>query len=320
MRRRDLLALPWALAAPALATPAWAAEPAMLRPHALLDGDTLRLSDLFENAGPRGGTVLAAAPLPGHRMVLETPNLINLARQYGVNWRPLTGHERVVVERPGRPVARIEIEELLRAELLRHGVEPDWEIELPALIPPMVPAGSIYHLAVEGVHLEQPGSRFAATLVVLADAVPVQRLRLAGRAVPTVPVVIATRRLALGEVIGPADARLLRLLAERARPGHAQLLEQVVGQELRRPMSAEQGFSLVDLGPPAVVQKNALVTLLLDAPGIQLSAQGRALESAARGATVPVMNLMSRSIVEGVAIAPGRVRVAMGAVPSLPRN
>jgi flagella basal body P-ring formation protein FlgA len=311
MSRRAFLALGLLAALPARAAP----PPALLRPQVLLDADVLRLSDLFDNAGPRAETVLAAAPLPGRRMVLETQNLVNLARQHGVNWRPVTGQERAVVERPGRPIARAEVEALLRDELTRHGVDAEMEIELPGLVPPMVPAGGFYQLAIEGVSVEQPGMRFQATLAVLADGVPAQRLRLAGRAVPTVPVVVATRRLALGEVIGAGDARLVRLRAERARPGLAQQLDQVLGQELRRPMAVEQPFPLVDLGPPSIVQKNAMVTLLLEAGGLQLTAQGRALEAAARGARVPVMNLASRNVVEGVAIAPGRVRVAMGTQP-----
>jgi flagella basal body P-ring formation protein FlgA len=313
MRRRAILAL--------LALPigAQAAEVAMLHPQVLLDADVLRLSDLWENAGPRGATVLAAAPLPGRRMVLETANLVNLARQYGVNWRPMTGSERAVVERPGRQMPRAEIEAMLRDELARQGLDPELELELPGLVAPMVPASAMFQLGLEGVTLEQPGLRFAATLVVLADGMGVQRLRLAGRAVPTVPVVLSTRRMALGEIVAASDVRLARMRAERVRPGQAQRLDQVVGQELRRPLAVEQGFALVDLGPPSIVMKNALVTLLLEAPGIQLAVQGRAMEAAARGATVPVMNLSSRSIVEGVAIAPGRVRVAMGAVPILAR-
>jgi flagella basal body P-ring formation protein FlgA len=292
-----------------------AQPPAILRPQVLLEGEVLRVGDLFDNAGPRAETVLAAAPLPGRRMVLETQNLVNIARQHGVPWRPMTGSERAVVERPGRPIPRAEIEALLRDELARHGVEPEMEIELPGLIPPMVPASAFFQLALEGVAVEQPGLRFAATLVVLADGMGAQRMRLAGRAAPTVPLVVATRRLALGEIIRPGDARLVRVRAERVRPGQAQQLDQVVGQELRRPMAIEQGFALVDLGPPSIVRKNEAVTLLLDAPGLQLSVQGRALESAARGMNVPVMNLASRNIVEGVAIAPGRVRVAMGSIP-----
>lgn len=315
MRRRSLLAL-LALAAPAPFAPALAAETALLRPQALLEGDTLRLSDLFE---PAPDTVIAAAPPPGRRMVLETQNLVNIARRYGVAWRPLTASDRIVVERPGRQVPRQDIEAVLREELAHHGIDAEMEIELPGLIPPMIPAASWFQIAVEGVSVEQPGARFQATLVVLADGAGTQRMRVAGRAVPTVPVVVATRRMALGEVVGRNDARLVRMRGERVRPGHAQQLEQVVGQELRRPMAAEQGYALVDLGPPSIVQKNALVTLLLESPGISLTAQGRALEAAARGGTVPVMNLASRSIVEGVAVAPGRVRVAMGTIPMAAR-
>lgn len=313
MFRRCLFALA------TLSLPAQAVEPAILRPHALLDADVLRLSDLFDHAGPRAQTIIAAAPQPGRRMVLETQNLLNIARQNGVPWRPLTGTDRIVIERPGRPIPRQDIEAMLREELSRHGIEPEMELELPGLVPPMIPASAWFQIAIEGASVEQPGMRFQATLVVLADGAGTQRLRLAGRAVPTVPVVVATRRLALGEVIGRNDARLMRLRAERVRPGHAQQIDQVVGQELRRPMAADQGFSLVDLGPPSIVQKNALVTLQLEAPGISLTAQGRALEAAARGATVPVMNLASRNIVEGVAIAPGRVRVAMGTIPMAAR-
>ncbi|MEI6160536.1 MAG: hypothetical protein WCP77_11920, partial [Roseococcus sp.] len=188
MRRRLLFAL-------ALAVPASAQAQAILRPHALLEGDVLRLSDLFDQAGPRAETVIASAPQPGRRMVLETQNLINIARQNGVNWRPLTGTDRIVIERPGRPVPRADIEALLREELTRHGIEPEMELELPGLIPPMIPAHAWFQIAIEGVSVEQPGARFQATLVVLTDGASTQRLRLAGRAVATVPVVVATRRL-----------------------------------------------------------------------------------------------------------------------------
>ncbi|MBS7812616.1 flagellar basal body P-ring formation chaperone FlgA [Roseococcus pinisoli] len=306
MRRRSFLAL---LCLPATVR---AAEPVLLRPHALLESDVLRLSDLFD---PAPETAIAAAPLPGRRMVLEAQHLLNIARRHGLAWRPITAADRIVVERPGRQVPRQDIEAVLREELARHGVDAEMEVELPGLVPPMIPAASWFQLAVEGVTVEQPQLRFQATLVVLADGTGVQRLRIAGRAVPTVPVVVTTRRMALGDVVGRDDARLARMRSERVRPGQAQMLAQVIGQELRRPMAVEQAYALIDLGPPSIVQKNAPVTLLLEAPGISLTAQGRALEAAARGGTVPVMNLTSRRIVEGVAVGPGRVRVAMGSIP-----
>jgi flagella basal body P-ring formation protein FlgA len=179
----------------------------------------------------------------------------------------------------------------------------------------MVPPAAMVRLAAESPSLDPASGRFAATLVVMAEGMPTGRLRLAGRALPTQPAVVATRRLALGEVVGPGDARLVRLRAERVRPGMAQRLDQVVGQQLRRPMGGELPFMAADLGAPSLVERNALVTMLLEAPGLSLTVQGRALEAAPRGGLVPVMNLMSRSIVEGQVVAPGRVRVAMGAAP-----
>ena len=53
----------------------------------------------------------------------------------------------------------------------------------------------------------------------------------------------------------------------------------------------------------------------MEGPGISMTAQGRAMATAARGEVVAVMNLAARSVVEGQAIGPGRVRVAFGSAP-----
>ncbi|MBV1797969.1 flagellar basal body P-ring formation chaperone FlgA [Siccirubricoccus sp. G192] len=299
----------------ALPCPAPAQELAALRPLAVVEEPMLRLGDLFEGAGARAGQPIGAAPAPGRRLVLEAPQLFALARAHGLIWRPLSAHERVVVERPGRAVPRDEIEAMLRAELLRLGLDPEAELDLGTLPPPMVPPTAALQLAIEAASFDPTSNRFAAILVVMAEGMPTARLRLAGRALATQPVVLATRRLALGEVIGPGDLRLVRLRAERVRPGAAQHPGEVVGRQLRRPMAGDMPFMAADLAAPSLVEKNALVTMLLEAPGLSLSAQGRALEAAPRGGLVPVMNLASRSIVEGQVIGPNRVRVAMGATP-----
>jgi flagella basal body P-ring formation protein FlgA len=99
------------------------------------------------------------------------------------------------------------------------------------------------------------------------------------------------------------------------RPGAASEASQVEGQQLRRAIGPELPFAVADLAAPTVVSRNQAVTILVEAPGLTMTAQGRALESAARGGVVPVMNLSSRAVVEAVAIGPGRVRVAMGSAP-----
>ncbi|RVT97115.1 flagellar basal body P-ring formation protein FlgA [Rhodovarius crocodyli] len=295
---------------------AWAQEMAFIRPMATVEEPVVRVRDLFENAGSRAEAPLGPAPAPGRRIVLEAEQLAAIARMNRVPWRPMSAADRVVLERPGRQVPRAEVEGALREELLRMGMDAESELEIPGWVPPMVPIASLHQVTIEGAVLETPGNRFAATLVITAEGMATQRLRLAGRAMATTPVVVATRRMGMGERLGPADVREVRMRVERVRNGMASRADQVLGQELHRPIAAEGPIPLADLGPPSVIQRNQAVTLLLDAPGITLTAAGRALESAPRGAVVPVMNLASRAVMEGEVLGPGRVRVAMGTVPT----
>lgn len=313
MFRRTLFALPL-LALPAEAGEALSPSP---RPLVLAEEPLLRLGDIFENAGRLAHQAVGAAPAPGRRMLLDAASLAAIARRHGLAWRPLSGEERSIVERPGRSVPREEIEALLRLDLARLGAEPESEIELPGFAPPLVPLASLPEIALEATHYEAAGRRFAAILVVAAEGMATQRLRIAGRALPTVPVVVAARRLAVGEIVRPGDIEERRMRAERVRPGTAQRAEEVVGRQMRRPIGAALPFMLADLVTPVVVHRHQPVLMVLDAPGLSLTARGRAMAAAAMGEVVPVMNLLSRSVVEAEAIGPGRVRVLPGAVPVL---
>ncbi|MEN0076467.1 MAG: flagellar basal body P-ring formation chaperone FlgA [Paracraurococcus sp.] len=306
-----ILALPLLL----LALPALAQDLAGPRPLVVVDQPMLRLGDVFEGAGARAEQPVGAAPAPGRQMVIEAAQLLALARANGLAWRPLSAQDRVVVERTGKAVPREAVAAALRGELLRFGLDPEAELELGPLALPMIPPEAEPRLALEAASLDAPSGRFSGLLSIGAEGMPMQRLRIGGRAVPTLPVVVAARRLSLGEVVAPEDVRLVRMRAERVRPGAADRLDQVVGQQLHRPVGAEMALQRADLAPPALVERNALVTMQVEAPGLSLTAQGRALGAAARGALVPVMNLASRTVVEAQVTGPGRVRVAMGAAP-----
>lgn len=295
-----------------LALPAQAQQLAMLRPFTVVEDPVVRLSDLFENAGPRAEAVLGPAPAPGQRLVVEAGQLLAIARRNGVEWRPSGGAERVVLERPGRPVAREEVLALLRAALRAQGMEEESELELQAFAPPLVPPESFVQMAIEQASLDPATQRFAATLAVMAEGMPMLRQRIAGRVQATAPMLVAVRRMAVGEVVRPQDVRVLRVAVGRLRAGAAERPEQVVGQALRRPASPDQPLFMADLAQPQLIARGATVTMLYDIPGMTLAAQGRAMEGAARGAVVPVMNLASRIVVEAQVVGPGRVRVGNG--------
>lgn len=290
------------------------AQAVVLRSHSLVEDQVIRISDIFEGTS-KGDVVVGASPNPGQRFVIEASQLAGIARRFNVDWRPISGAERSVIERPGRALSREAAIEVLRAELLGFGLPADAELELSAFSPPILPLNAIPRLSAEGGHYETTSNRFAATLIVMADGVPSIRMRVAGRAIATTPAVVATRRLAVGEVVKPEDAKLVQLRAERVRPGSAQRLEDVVGMQLRRPISTDLPFMGADLMVPHIIAKNETVTMIVEGPGLSLTTQGRALEAAPRGGRLNVMNLSSRNVVEAEAIGPGRVRVSLGASP-----
>ena len=302
-----------------LAGPATAQEMVAAKPSVVVDGPMLRLGDIFAGAGARADAVIGSAPAPGRRMVVEAAQLMALARHHGLAWRPLMAGERSIIERPGRLVSQQEVTELLRGDLLRLGLPAESDLDLAGFAAPLVPMLAMVNLNLEGLVYDAAQGRFGATLVVLTEGLPAQRLRLTGRALPTTQVVVATRRLAIGDVLRASDLRLARLRAERVRPGAAETVDQALGQQLRRPMAEGLPVMIGDLGPPAVVVKNTLVVMLLEAPGLSLTMQGRALDNAPQGGLVQVRNLESHAVVEAQAVGPGRVRVAMGAVPVMQR-
>ena len=66
---------------------------------------------------------------------------------------------------------------------------------------------------------------------------------------------------------------------------------------------------------PSMVQKGATVLMMLDSPGIALTAQGQAMEAGAIGERIRILNPVSHAVVEAEVTGPDRVRVAPSAMP-----
>jgi len=119
--------------------------------------------------------------------------------------------------------------------------------------------------------------------------------------------VVATRTLRANMLIGPDDvARTDRA----APPGAAVQPEEVVGLEARVTLYAGRPIPLSALGPPALVDRNQVVTLVFQRGGLEIRAEGRALGRGGEGDTIRIMNLGSRNTVTGWVTQTGEVHVA----------
>ena len=294
------------------------AASAALRTATTLDAPVVRLSDLFDDAGPRADRVLGPGPAPGGRIVVEAPQLAAIARQFGVDWRPASGADRIVLDRPGRLLPREEVFAPLRAALAGLGAPPDGELEMPEFAAPTVPLQGHTEAAIEQAEYDAASGRFTATLALIRPDMPIQRTRVSGRIQEMVDLPVLLHRLPVGTVLQEGDLRTLRLRAGAQRDETVGTLAEAVGMALKRPAMPGQPLSKADLMRPALVDKGALVTMELSAPGLALVGQGVAQDSGGAGDRIRVLNPSSRAVLEAEVVGPRRVRIAQGSVPVQP--
>ena len=93
-------------------------------------------------------------------------------------------------------------------------------------------------------------------------------------------------------------------------PGGLTDADQVVGMEARITLYPGRPIRRGDVGPPALVERNQVVELLYNRPGLTISTEGRALDRAAAGEWIRVLNLSSRTSVTGLVLPSGAVSVS----------
>lgn len=132
-------------------------------------------------------------------------------------------------------------------------------------------------------------------------------LLLMGLAAPAAAdTVVAAKNLRPGMIISAQDVKLA--VADIA--GGFQLLEDVIGQEARVVLYAGRPVMPNDIGPPALIDRNQIVTLVYTAGPMTILTEGRSLGRGAVGDRVRVMNLSSRTTITGSVSPNGDVIVS----------
>ena len=85
----------------------------------------------------------------------------------------------------------------------------------------------------------------------------------------------------------------------------------VIGKVLKRNMNAGQIFTPRKIKAPLLVHRGDEVTIIASTGGIQVRVKGKAMKDAAKGEQLPVRNIRSKRIVQGIAVKSGTVSVRM---------
>lgn len=203
----------------------------------------------------------------------------------------------------------------VKMALLAAGASADCDIALTGFTPPLVPADGDPRAIVSDLAYDAAAGRFSAALSITDATMAPIDMRITGQADNEVELPVATARLQAGSVLRDEDVHMARVHSSLVHGEVAHRIADAVGRQLKRSLVAGQAFAISDLTLPAMVEKGASVMMLLDSPGIALSAQGKALEAGAIGERIRVLNPVSRAVVEAEVIGADRVRVAPGTMP-----
>lgn len=99
-------------------------------------------------------------------------------------------------------------------------------------------------------------------------------------------------------------------IAEEAVPGALAAIEDAVGLEARVALYPGRPILLSQVGAPALVERNAVVRMSYMHGPLRIVTEGRALDRAAAGEAVRVMNLASRQTVTGTVAPDGTIEVS----------
>lgn len=277
---------------------------------ATVGGSSIYLGDLFIGTGDKAGTPVAYSPKPGRKAVFDARWLYRVARAYGLNWRPLSLRDRVVVVRDSIVIGPDRIKAEILEALADYGVGPDIDIQLGNRLMRIHVAGDTAPtLEVEEIAYNARARRFTAILAAPAGDPSARRYRITGRLYEVQEAPVLVRRKLAGQIIEAQDIKWVKIRADRLQRNVILDDGGLIGMAVRRGLKAGVPVRTTDVRRPVLVPKGSLVTLVLASPNMKLSAQGRAMEDGSDGQVIRITNTQSNTIIEGVVTGANRVAV-----------
>ncbi|MCC7320132.1 MAG: flagellar basal body P-ring formation protein FlgA [Rubellimicrobium sp.] len=118
-------------------------------------------------------------------------------------------------------------------------------------------------------------------------------------------VVVAARTIPARSLITDSDL----ILRDLDVPGAIADPADAVGMEARVALYANRPIRPGDIGLPAIIERNQIVTLVFARGSLLITTEGRALDRAGPGDVIRVMNLASRTTVGALIGADGSAHV-----------
>ena len=280
-----------------------------LKGEVVVTAEIVTVGDMFDDAGSLAELAMFRAPKPGTTGMVELNAVAHAAKLIGLTDFENIGITRVRVSREATVIDAAMLEAMVTDDLrdrgiVQTGVTPDLSFDTP-------------NLAFNAEAVDQPVQLLNVRYMPGNNAFTA-RFQIAGTDLPVdvsghidmmveVPHLVATRPA--GTVLTPSDIEMKLVPLKYAESTGVVTAEQLVGKQLERSGRAGLMLRARDVADPQVVARNQMVTVYLKSGPMTLTVKGQALNNAAAGQPVQVMNTASKKIVIGTALPNGGVEM-----------
>ena len=287
-------------------------DAASLRQHVIVQGDQINLGDLFEGLEPSlAEKRITASPAPGRRVILDPRSLDRIARMNKIDWQPTSTLDTVTIERAAQTITTDQI-----VERLRHDVAEKFDghekvtitldnPSLSVLLPTSVPAS----FSIGALTVDPTSRRLTATLTAPAEGAAIVETSIAGRINPLIDVPVLAEGRRNGDIIKAEDIIMIETPVDRITPETITKKEELIGKTPKRGMNARALIKIRDVQMPILVKRGEGVVLSMRQGAMTLTVKAKALDDAAKGDIVRVLNTSSNRVLSAMVDGPGAVSI-----------
>lgn len=282
----------------------------ILRSDVIVVSAIVTVGDMFENAGNFAENALFRSPAPGTTGQVSLQNITIAAAKIGIEQFDNSGIFSVNVARDGVSIDENVLETLIADELTKRGVlAPGMNVTifLNRVFSPIYAEKVANPAILKNLRYVRGDNRFSARFELAGQN---RAIDIAGRLDFSISTPHLIRAMPAGTILKDSDFNMREVPVQLANGAGLPMTEQLIGKQLQRNLLGGAMLRLADVVEPNLIARNQIVTLFLKAGAMTLTVKGRALSDAAQGEPVSVLNLVSNTVVQGIALSPGTVEIS----------
>lgn len=212
-------------------------------------------------------------------------------------------------------VTEAQLANALHPQVIAEGYAPEVEIKVNKLSQPLVSKSEFPELLITDLSIQKSTRSFTAKAAT-ADA-PEKPVMIFGRLLTKAEVPVLANPINRGQIIGADDIVLIQVDEQEITNRVITNVQDLVGQEARRPIQAKSLLRADMIRSPILVHKNTVVTITYQTDALSITHQVRATEDGSLGEAVRVINPGTNK--NFIATVSGQNQVIIGNMPPKPQ-